>query len=260
VKWTVHVQTFSVIFGTVANNIPDVLKNLCSDLDRPWTPGGGGSQISRQSTHEGGNVVHHTHRPPIPPRWFHKVPGCRHTYTSQAWAHITGGKSAQCHVRVDQCASEIATAKVPVFLRTLSCSTNTSVARIRAGCYHVTPGILDDLCCLPYVATECGWAKVDTWPLTHGACYHVTVRFVWLALKVVFKHHAVFVELHEAYSFLLDAVSAQGHSAAGRFRSMKNSIDSIGNRTRDLPACSAQPQPNAPTRAPIPDERQQNWK
>ena len=31
---------------------------------------------------------------------------------------------------------------------------------------------------------------------------------------------------------------------------MKNSNDTIGNRTRDLPACSAEPQPTAPPRAP----------
>ena len=33
--------------------------------------------------------------------------------------------------------------------------------------------------------------------------------------------------------------------------SMKNSDDIIGNRNRDLPACSAVPQPTAPLRAPI---------
>jgi len=32
---------------------------------------------------------------------------------------------------------------------------------------------------------------------------------------------------------------------------MKNSNDTIGNRTRDLPACSAMPQPTAPPRIPI---------
>jgi len=32
---------------------------------------------------------------------------------------------------------------------------------------------------------------------------------------------------------------------------MKNSNDIIGNRTRDLPACSAVPQPTAPPRAPM---------
>jgi hypothetical protein len=32
--------------------------------------------------------------------------------------------------------------------------------------------------------------------------------------------------------------------------SMKNSIDTIGNQTRDLPPCSAAPQPSAPPRAP----------
>jgi len=34
----------------------------------------------------------------------------------------------------------------------------------------------------------------------------------------------------------------QGHSAAGRVMSMKNSYENIGNRTRDIPACSEMPQ------------------
>jgi len=42
----------------------------------------------------------------------------------------------------------------------------------------------------------------------------------------------------------------QGHSAAGRIMSMKNSNDTIGNRTRDLPTCSVVPQPTALPRAP----------
>ena len=42
----------------------------------------------------------------------------------------------------------------------------------------------------------------------------------------------------------------QGHSASGRIMSTKNSNDTIGNRTRDLPPCSALPQPTAPPRAP----------
>ena len=32
---------------------------------------------------------------------------------------------------------------------------------------------------------------------------------------------------------------------------MKNSSDTIGNRTRDLPTCSAVPQPTAPPRTPL---------
>ena len=36
------------------------------------------------------------------------------------------------------------------------------------------------------------------------------------------------------YSFLLEAESLKGHSATGRIMSMKNSNDTIGNRTRDL--------------------------
>ena len=42
----------------------------------------------------------------------------------------------------------------------------------------------------------------------------------------------------------------QGHSAAGRIMAMKNSSDIIGNRTRDLPASSAVPQPTLPPCAP----------
>jgi hypothetical protein len=34
----------------------------------------------------------------------------------------------------------------------------------------------------------------------------------------------------------------QGHSAAGRIRPTEKSNDLIGNRTRDLPACSIVPQ------------------
>jgi len=51
---------------------------------------------------------------------------------------------------------------------------------------------------------------------------------------------------HTWYSFLFGAESPQGHCAAGRIMSMENSSDTIGNRTRDLPTCSAVPQPNAP--------------
>jgi hypothetical protein len=43
---------------------------------------------------------------------------------------------------------------------------------------------------------------------------------------------------YSRYSFLLQANRHQGHSAAGRIMQMKNSDDTIGNRTRDLPACS----------------------
>ena len=43
---------------------------------------------------------------------------------------------------------------------------------------------------------------------------------------------------------------SQGNSAAGRIMSLKNSKNTIGNQTRDLPACSAVPQPTAPPRAP----------
>jgi hypothetical protein len=42
----------------------------------------------------------------------------------------------------------------------------------------------------------------------------------------------------------------QGHNATGRIKLLKNSSDSIWNRTRDVPVCSAVPQPTAPPRTP----------
>jgi hypothetical protein len=44
----------------------------------------------------------------------------------------------------------------------------------------------------------------------------------------------------------------QGHSVAGRNMSMKHSSDTVGNRTRDLPACSAVPQPTAQIKLLLP--------
>jgi hypothetical protein len=49
------------------------------------------------------------------------------------------------------------------------------------------------------------------------------------------------------YSFL---IHPQGHSATRRIMSTKNSNDTIGDRTRYFPACSAVPQPTVPPRAP----------
>jgi hypothetical protein len=43
----------------------------------------------------------------------------------------------------------------------------------------------------------------------------------------------------------------QGHSAAGRILLINNANDKNGNRTCDLPACSATPQPTTPHRAPL---------
>jgi hypothetical protein len=48
--------------------------------------------------------------------------------------------------------------------------------------------------------------------------------------------------------FLLEAVSTPGPQYAGRIKSMRNPNNDIGNRTHDLPAWSAVPQPNAPLR------------
>jgi hypothetical protein len=50
--------------------------------------------------------------------------------------------------------------------------------------------------------------------------------------------------------FCYRMIQPKGYSSAGRIMSMKISNDTIGNRTRDLPACSTVLQPTAPLRAP----------
>jgi len=52
----------------------------------------------------------------------------------------------------------------------------------------------------------------------------------------------------------------QGHSAAGRIVSTKNSSGTLGNRTHDLPACSSVPQPTAPPRSPTKETWSQKYK
>jgi hypothetical protein len=48
----------------------------------------------------------------------------------------------------------------------------------------------------------------------------------------------------------------QGHSAAGRTRSIENFNDLIGNRTCNFPACSIVPQPPTLPRAPLESHQQ----
>ena len=57
---------------------------------------------------------------------------------------------------------------------------------------------------------------------------------------------------YSQYSFLLEAESTPGPQCGRKdFMSMKNSNDTIGNRIRDFPACSLEPQPTAPPAASI---------
>jgi hypothetical protein len=53
------------------------------------------------------------------------------------------------------------------------------------------------------------------------------------------------------YSFLLEVDLTPGSYCDRRIMSVKKSNDTIGNRTRDLPACSAVPQPTAPPRCSL---------
>ena len=53
------------------------------------------------------------------------------------------------------------------------------------------------------------------------------------------------------YSHLLEAESTSGPFVRPEGFSMKNSSDTMGNRTRHMPTCSAVPQLTAPPRAPL---------
>jgi hypothetical protein len=53
------------------------------------------------------------------------------------------------------------------------------------------------------------------------------------------------------YSFLLEATSTPGSYCGWKNKSIEKLIDLIGNRTRDLPACSIVSQPTTLQRAPL---------
>ena len=72
-------------------------------------------------------------------------------------------ESARSCVRLDQCVAAIWAVRCQYSCRPWHIgSQNTNRMP------PVTPGILNDLSCLPHVAAASGWTEVDTWPLIHG--------------------------------------------------------------------------------------------
>jgi hypothetical protein len=61
------------------------------------------------------------------------------------------------------------------------------------------------------------------------------------AISLTRRPAALYTQEDSWYSFLLGRL--QAHSAVGSIRSIEKSNDLIGNRTRQLPACSTAPQP-----------------
>jgi hypothetical protein len=63
---------------------------------------------------------------------------------------------------------------------------------------------------------------------------------------------ALYPQEHSWYSFLLERLSQpQGHSAAGRIRSIEKSMDVIRNQARDHPACDILPELTTLLHAPL---------
>jgi hypothetical protein len=76
--------------------------------------------------------------------------------------------------------------------------------------------------------------------LTNGG--QVVSLTLWLPLSIRKIH---------ANHFCYRLSRPQGHSAAGRMRSIEKKSNEIGNRTRDLPACSIVTQPTTLPHAPL---------
>jgi hypothetical protein len=74
-KWIIHsganwILFFSYVPVRIHKGKEEVKQSHYRPGQAQRVPGGWGSQISRQSTHEGGKVVSPTHRPPLPPKKY----------------------------------------------------------------------------------------------------------------------------------------------------------------------------------------------
>jgi len=69
-------------------------------------------------------------------------------------------------------------------------------------------------------------------------------------LKLQYWHQLKYFVI-ELFGRVAAYAATRPPNSAGRIMSMKNSNDTIGNRTRNLPTCSVMPQPTALPRAPI---------
>jgi hypothetical protein len=73
-------------------------------------------------------------------------------------------------------------------------------------------------------------------------------------VKLLALHTGPLYPLQETFLVLISVISLVEPRTIVRpkeLRQRKNSIVIMGNQTRDLPACSAVPQPNAPPRVQI---------
>ena len=110
---------------------------------------------------------------------------CKYTYIhpvqvipQSLWlqAHLQLASLGWCH-KWEECTKPCAHRSVCSCNESGGCASilaDPFIARLGVGCHPVISKVLGDLCCLRSVAAASGWAEVDTWPLLHGGCYHVT--------------------------------------------------------------------------------------
>ena len=91
--------------------------------------------------------------------------------------------------------------------------------------------------------------KQSHYKVPGGWCSQISRKSTHEGVKVVRLTHLYPPEYIPGTHFYWRLSQPQGHSAAGRIVSMKNSYDTSGILTCDLPACSAVPQPTVPPRA-----------
>ena len=120
-------------------------------------------------------------------------------------------------------------------------SKGTSVKRCTYG-NHPLLGILESIVVWSSYGNSCRGLEIS-WGLHevenntfHGNLHMKVVRLSALLTSRLYPPVNIPVT-----HFSLRLSQPQGHSAARRIMSMKNSNDTIGNRTRDHPTCSAVP-------------------
>ena len=116
-------------------------------------------------------------------------------------------------------------------------------------CFEYTPNFFFDLCVFAYDSVKA--IPIQVWKGFEGSRFQDNLHVKAVRVSALRTGPLYPLGNFPGTHFCFKLSPRQGQSAAWRIMSMQNSSNTIVNRTLDLAACGAVPQPTAPPRAPL---------